>query len=467
MTTAPETRSAEPKSPASTLRSGSEVEETRLPSWHLFVTGAVSLVIAAVILLIAGQFSVFSAFILGFFVHVVVEYVFSRIKEGPRWATDRVMLLAVVCTFVLALFPLLSLLWEVTVRGAERVWASLVVVLLTLLVLAVIGVAVFFLLRMLHKALAKKNDTARHAAIAGGVIIGLVVLGLLVKPIGMMFRGLINGMVGAETAGFWFTDMLGMMGGMDSGGIGHAILGTGLVTLGATLISVPIGFFTAIFLVEYSSTGWQKSLSRGITFLVDVMTGIPSIVAGLFGLALFGTITGDTGLRMAFMGSVALSVLMIPTVVRTSEEMLRLVPLDLREASYALGVPKWLTIVNVVLRTAVAGLTTAVTLAIARVIGETAPLLLTVGGFYAFNTSFFNGRIETLPTFINDQYRSGRATCNSDTVTNIVTGVEYACDVMVNYNRAWAAALTLIIIVMVLNVIARLVSYFFAPKLGR
>lgn len=466
MTTASETTSTQ-ASAADRLLSGSQVDEKRLPGWHLLVTGAAALVVAAVILLISGTMSFFSLFILGYVLHLVFEYAFSRVKEGARWAVDRVMTLVVVGTFVLALFPLLSLLWEVTLRGGDRVWASFLVVLLTLVVLAVVAVIAYYLLRMLHTALAEKEDMVRHIALGVGILATLVVLGLLVKPLGTVFRSVINGMVGAETAGFWFTDMLGMMGGMDSGGIGHAIIGTGLVTLGTSLISVPIGFFTAIFLVEYSATGWQKSLSRGITFLVDVMTGIPSIVAGLFGLSLFITVTNDPGLRMAFMGSVALSVLMIPTVVRTSEEMLRLVPLDLREASYALGVPKWMTIVNVVLRTAVAGLTTAITLAIARVIGETAPLLLTVGGFYAFNTNFFEGRIQTLPTFINDQYGAGLAVCSSDTVTNLITNVEYACDVMVNYDRAWAAALTLIIIVMVLNIIARLVSYFFAPKLGR
>ncbi|PWH06532.1 phosphate ABC transporter permease PtsA [Brachybacterium endophyticum] len=268
--------------------------------------------------------------------------------------------------------------------------------------------------------------------------------------------------------GYFFThDMAGVVGGMASGGISHAIVGTLLVTLGASIISVPIGLLTSIFLVEYATSGPLRVLGRGITFLVDVMTGIPSIVAGLFGLALFITLTGDPGIRIGLMGSVALSVLMIPTVVRSSEEMLRLVPMELREAAFGLGVPKWLTIVKVVLRTSIAGLTTGVTLAVARVIGETAPLLLTVGALPLMNSHLFDGRMQTLPTFINSQYRSGNAVCNSETVTNPITQMQYACSTTINYDRAWAAALTLILIVMILNIAARLVSRFFAPKLGR
>src|SRR5699024_2236652 len=162
--------------------------------------------------------------------------------------------------------------------------------------------------------------------------------------------------------------------------------------------------------------------------------------------------------RMGIMGAVALSLLMIPTVVRNSEEMLRLVPMDLREAAYALGVPKWLTIVKVVLRTAVAGLTTGITLAIARVIGETAPLLLTVGMVTSVYWNKCDGRMAPLPTFTNKQYRAGSANCMSETVTNPITQEVYSCSIATNIDRAWAAAFTLIVIVMVLNIIARLIS---------
>ena len=133
------------------------------------------------------------------------------------------------------------------------------------------------------------------------------------------------------------------------------------------------------------------------------MTGIPSIVAGLFAYALFALFFGP-GIRMGFMGSIALAVLMIPVVVRSSEEMLRLVPNELREASYALGVPKWRTISKVVLPTSIAGITTGVMLSISRVIGETAPLLLTAGFTASMNYNLFEGRMQTLPVFTYTQY---------------------------------------------------------------
>ncbi|GAB4094951.1 phosphate ABC transporter permease PstA [Brachybacterium horti] len=380
---------------ASTL-SGARAAERRLPLWHLLLTGAASLVLAALVLATFGNLSIVGVILLGYVLHLVVTYVYSRVREGRRWAADRVVMLLVIGAFAIALFPLLSLLWKVIVEGGSRV----------------------------------------------------------VKAAPQPFA-------------FWTSDMSGVIGGADAGGVLHAAIGTLLITFWASVISIPIGLFTAIFLVEYSSTGWKRTLAKGVTFLVDIMTGIPSIVAGLFGLALFLAFMPDQSVRMGIMGSVALSLLMIPTVVRSSEEMLRLVPLDLREAAYALGVPKWLTVVRVVLRTAIAGLTTGITLAIARVIGETAPLLLTVGMVTGVNWSMFDGRMATLPTFINQQYRAGKANCMSDTVTNVVNGDVYSCSITTNIDRAWAAALTLIVIVMVLNIIARLISHYFSPKLSR
>ena len=230
-----------------------------------------------------------------------------------------------------------------------------------------------------------------------------------------------------------------MRGADDSnGGFYHGIIGTLQITGIASAISIPLGLFTAIFLVEYNG-GW---VARAVTFLVDVMTGIPSIVAGLFAYSVFLTLAGPR-YQAGIIGAVALSVLMTPVVVRGVEEMLKLVPNDLREASYALGVPKWLTIVKVVLRTAVAGITTSVMIAIARVIGETAPLLITVGLTMRTNTNPLEGSMSTLPVLVYDQYSRGEA----DTM-----------------ERAWAGALTLIILVMLLNLVARLISRYFSPK---
>jgi phosphate transport system permease protein len=179
------------------------------------------------------------------------------------------------------------------------------------------------------------------------------------------------------------------------------------------------------------------------------MTGIPSIVAGLFAFAFFSLIFNDPGIRFGFGGAVALSLLMIPVVVRSSEEMFRIVPNELREAAYALGVPKWLTIVKVVIPTAIAGVATGVTLAIARVIGETAPLLIIAGFTTSMNYNLFADRMMTLPMFVYTQYSNPGA------------------DVQVYLDRAWAGALTLILIVMALNLLARLIARIFSPKLGR
>jgi phosphate transport system permease protein len=253
---------------------------------------------------------------------------------------------------------------------------------------------------------------------------------------------LVNGIAGLS-AEFFSSSMRNVVG--EGGGALHAIVGTLLITLAAAVISIPIGLFTAIYLVEY---GAGKRLAQGITFLVDVMTGIPSIVAGLFAYALFALFLGP-GIRMGIMGSVALAVLMIPVVVRSSEEMLRLVPNELREAAYALGVPKWLTIVKVVLPTSIAGITTGIMLSISRVIGETAPLLLTAGVTASMNYNLFEGRMMTLPVFAYSQY------------------MNQGIPAQAYIDRAWAAAFVLIVIVMALNLIARLVAKIFAPKLGR
>ena len=223
----------------------------------------------------------------------------------------------------------------------------------------------------------------------------------------------------------------GIIGG---GGAAHAIVGTIVITGVAALISVPIGIMAAIYLNEYG----EGKLRRALTFFVDVMTGIPSIVAGLFAYALFAIVLGP-GIRLGLMGSVALSVLMIPIVIRSAEEVLKIVPNHLREAAYALGTPKWKTIVKIVLPTAFAGLVTGVMIAVARIVGETAPLLVTTGVVDSINANPFNGRMQNLAVYAYSEYRT--------------PGI----DKQASYDRAWAAALTLIVIVMILNVVARLV----------
>jgi phosphate transport system permease protein len=217
------------------------------------------------------------------------------------------------------------------------------------------------------------------------------------------------------------------------GGIYHAIVGT-LEQVGlATLMAVPFGLFVAIYLVEYSS----GRVGRIVSFFVDVMTGLPSIVAGLFIFALWILALGQS--FSGFAGALALAILMLPTVVRSTEEMLKIVPNSLREGSYALGIQKWVTVVRVVLPTALAGIVTGVMLAVARVTGETAPLLLTVFGNPALNFDPFSGAQSSLPLFVFSEAGLPNGTA---------------------IDRAWAAALVLIVIVLILNILARVVARF-------
>jgi phosphate transport system permease protein len=223
----------------------------------------------------------------------------------------------------------------------------------------------------------------------------------------------------------------------------QSIVGTLIITGIAAIISIPIGILTAIYLVEYSQAGnW---MSRTVTLLVDVMSGLPSIVAGLFAFSLFTLVFGPKAFS-GFSASIALCVLMIPIVVRSSEEMLKLVPMELREASYALGVSKFLTIWKVVLPTAIAGLVTGVMLAIARVIGETAPIFIAASFTNNFTTNPFSGPMSTLATLAFAGYKFP--------TTNISGSLA----------SAWGGALLLIILVVILNLIARIVAWVFAPK---
>ncbi|MFI9048116.1 phosphate ABC transporter permease PstA [Streptomyces sp. NPDC053427] len=227
---------------------------------------------------------------------------------------------------------------------------------------------------------------------------------------------------------------------LPGGGIYHAIIGT-LEQVGlATLIAAPIGLLTAIYLVEYG----RGKLAKVVTFFVDVMTGIPSIVAGLFILSVWILILGFG--PSGFAGAMSLAILMVPVVVRSTEEMLKLVPNELREASLALGVPKWRTILKVVLPTSLGGITTGVMLAIARITGETAPVLLLVWGAKTINNNPFEGAQQSLPLYVFQQWQQG-----SDA----------------SYDRAWAAALVLIAFVMILNLVARGIARWKAPKSGR
>ena len=337
----------------------------QLPRYATWVALAGSLLAGGVLdASLLGGFDPGTTLFVGALIYLLVIYLLSRAVEGTRRAADRLATNLVTGAFLLALLPLVSLLWETLSTGLPR-----------------------FDLQ------------------------------------------------------FFSYSMRNVIGG---GGAVHALYGTLIVTGIATVISVPIGLMTAIYLVEYG----RGALARGITFFVDVMTGIPSIVAGLFAYALMAIVFGP-GTINGFSGSLALSVLMIPIVVRATEELLRIVPNELREASYALGVPKWRTIVSVVLPTSLSGIVSGVILAIARIIGETAPLMIAAGFTNSINTNPFANPMMTLPVFVYDQYAH--------------PGVQREFYT----ERAWTGALTLIVLVMVLNLIGRFIAARFSPKTGR
>lgn len=232
---------------------------------------------------------------------------------------------------------------------------------------------------------------------------------------------------------WWTHSQAGITARRDGGGAVHAIQGTLIQAFVTALMSVPVGVLTAVYLVEYG----RGRLARAVSFTVDILTGIPSIVAALFIYALWVTTFGFQ--RIGFAVCLALTMLMIPTVVRSTEEMLKLVPNELREASYALGVPKWKTIMKVVIPTSFSGIVTGVLLGLARVMGETAPLII-LGPYTAvIATNLFDGLMPTLPTMIYQNYSES---------------LQPAVD------RTWGAAITLILIIFVLNLLGRFVGRF-------
>nr|MDT0660273.1 phosphate ABC transporter permease PstA [Micromonospora sp. DSM 115978] len=337
-------------------------------------------------------------------------------------------------------------------RGILPTWAVLAIVggavavgLAAILAGVAVPMAVVYAVLLILVALpviSWRVEGARRAKDRLVTVVVSIAFSLAILPLLSLLITVASNGIGRLDGEFLTSDMVGVLG--PGGGALHAIVGTLLITGAATVISVPIGVMCAVYLVEYG----KGRLARAVTLLVDVMTGIPSIVAGLFAFALFAIFFGPS-IRFGIGGAVALSVLMIPVVVRSVEEMLKLVPNELREASYALGVPKWRTVIKVVLRTAAAGIATGVTIAIARVIGETAPLLIIAGSTTRVNGDLFDGRMSSLPIFTYYSYSIPGAR------------PEFGID------RAWAAALTLFIIVMALNLIARVISHYFTLKTSR
>jgi phosphate transport system permease protein len=324
----------------------------------------------------------------------------------PRWATPAAALLAV------GIALLLNVLTPVAGRAG------------TGLVAAAAFVAVVLATSYAVEGRRKAADRV------GRLLVGASVLAATAPLVAVIGYTVARGAKRIDTYFLWHS-MRGIGPLDEHGGIYHSMLGT-LEQVGlAMVLAVPLGLLTAVYITEFG----RGRLAMAVRFVVDVMTGIPSIVSGLFVLAFW-----VIGLRRGFSGlaaAISLAILMLPVVVRTSEEMIRLVPDHLREASYALGVPRWRTVISVVLPTASAGITTGVMLAVARVTGETAPLLLTAFGFDSIRRNPLEGPQSGLPLYVFDQ------------ATSSARGA---------VDRAWAAALALIVVVVLLYVAARLIT---------
>jgi phosphate transport system permease protein len=240
-------------------------------------------------------------------------------------------------------------------------------------------------------------------------------------------------------ANWWSQSQRGITSRRAGGGAYHALVGSLIMALICAVIAVPIGILGAVYLIEY---GNGSKPAKVVSFMVDILTGVPSIVAALFIYAVWVTILGQN--RIGFAVSLSLVLLMMPVILRSTEEMLKLVPDELREAAYALGVPKWKTILKIVVPTAFGGIITGVMLGLARVIGETAPLLILVGYSKVINYNPFSGFMGALPTMINNDRGDMALPAAAD--------------------RVWAAALTLILLVLALNVLARLIARFSTIK---
>ena len=271
------------------------------------------------------------------------------------------------------------------------------------------------------------------------VLVYATMLIALIPLVWVLWTVIARGIGPILSADWWISSQQGIMYHRPGGGALHAIVGTLMQAGIASLLSIPIGIFTAIYLVEYAN---GNRLGRITTFMVDILTGVPSIVAALFVFTTWITLFGFQRSGMAV--ALSLVLLMVPVVVRNTEEMLRVVPMDLREASYALGVPKWKTIAKIVLPTALSGIVTGVMLAVARVMGESAPVLILVGSTQAMNTDPLNGPQSSLPLMMLDMYKAGTSPAVLD--------------------KLWGAALTLVLIIAVLNIAARVISAKFSVK---
>ena len=269
------------------------------------------------------------------------------------------------------------------------------------------------------------------------IIFSLCFLVAVIPLVALLYKVIVSGLPAIIDPNWWTNSFHLVAPSSMSGGVGHAIYGSLVQALIAAVISIPLGVAAGIMLVEYP----ESKLAKPTTFMVDVLAGVPSVVAAIF---IFGVWVSVLRFQLsAFAVGLALVLLMLPLIVRSTEEMLKLVPDELREASYALGVPKWKTVVSVVVPTALSGMISGIFLAIARVMGETAPVLILVGYTARYNYDIFQGNMASLPLLIFNQ------------LSNPNEAGQY---------RIWGAALTLIVIIGLANVLATFASKALAPK---
>ena len=259
----------------------------------------------------------------------------------------------------------------------------------------------------------------------------------VIPLVALLYKVIADGLPAILNAEWWTNSLFLVSPSSMAGGVGHAVYGSFVQALIAAVLSIPLGVMAGIMLVEYP----DSKLAKPTTLMVDILAGVPSVVAAIF---IFGVWVVTLGQQLsAFAVGLALVLLMIPLVVRSTEEMLKLVPDELREASYALGVPKWKTIVSIVVPTALSGMISGIFLSIARVMGETAPVLILVGYSASFNYNVFEGNMASLPLLIYNQ------------LSNPNEAGQY---------RIWGAALTLVLIIALANLLAAVASKALAPK---
>ncbi|MHA7653031.1 phosphate ABC transporter permease PstA [Mycobacterium sp. ML4] len=291
------------------------------------------------------------------------------------------------------------------------------------------------------RTLAGRGRRRRIANYVATVLVTLAMLTALVPLLWLLCSVVVKGFSALTTAAWWTHSQAGTTPLEPGGGAYHAIVGTLLLGLACAVIAIPIGVLVGIYLVEY---GGRSPLARLVSFALDLLAGVPSIVAALFIYAVWVAASGLP--RSQFAVSLALVLMMLPVIARATEEMLRIVPVDLREASYALGITKWKTIARVVLPTGLSGILTGILLALARVLGETSPLLILVGYARFINFDVFTGFMGSLPGMMYDQTTAG---AGADPIPT---------------ERMWGAALTLILLIAIINLGARAVAKIFTPK---